>query len=203
MRVELDHLAVAGATLAAAVEHAETVLGVALQAGGHHEVFGTHNKLLGLEAGLYFEAIAIDPDASMPERRRWFALDDGTPEPRLSNWICRVDDLEAAVAIWPEAGDIVSLTRGDLRWKMAVPSSGRLPFDGMFPALIQWDSAHPAPRLDQCGVGLEKLIVRHPDAQAIEALLATALDAPLVHFETGAIGLAAEFRTPAGKCVLK
>jgi len=40
-------------------------LGVPFQPGGRHDVFGTHNALLGLADGLYIEAIAIaiDPDA--------------------------------------------------------------------------------------------------------------------------------------------
>ena len=40
------------------------------------------------------------------------------------------------VAIWQ---------RGDYRWHMAVPADGSLPFDGGFPALIQWQGPlHPA-----------------------------------------------------------
>ena len=49
----LDHLAVAGETLAEAVAHAEEALGIALGSGGQHPRYGTHNRLIGLEGGLY------------------------------------------------------------------------------------------------------------------------------------------------------
>ena len=70
--MELDHIAVAGACLEAAAAHVEEALGVALQSGGEHQRFGTHNRLLGLADGLYLEAIAIDPCAPDPDRPRWF-----------------------------------------------------------------------------------------------------------------------------------
>ena len=65
-----DHIAVAAETLAAATDYAEAGLGVALQPGGEHAVFHTHNTLLGLEDGLYLEAIAINPNAPTPDRSR-------------------------------------------------------------------------------------------------------------------------------------
>ena len=73
--IELDHLAVAGESLKAASDLAAQVLGVPLQPGGAHAVFGTHNHLLGLGDALYLEAIAVDPDAPAPAYARWFDLD--------------------------------------------------------------------------------------------------------------------------------
>ena len=57
----------------------------------------THNRLLGL-GDLYLEVIAADPSAPRPAWPRWFDLDRFTGAPRLTNWICACDDLEAAVA---------------------------------------------------------------------------------------------------------
>ena len=147
--VELDHLAVAGETLEAGRAHVEETLGVALQPGGAHARFSTHNMLLGLEDGLYLEVIAVDPQAPAPQTARWFDLDRFAGPPRLSNWICRCDRLESALALSPEgSGAPVDLERGDLRWRMAVPGDGILPFGGCFPALMQWQGAgHPAARL--------------------------------------------------------
>ena len=134
-----DHLAVAGETLEAAVAHVEEALGVKMGPGGQHVHFGTHNRLIGLEDGLYLEAIAIDPDAAPLGYARWFDLDRFAGAPRIGNWICRVDDLEARLRDLPKgAGQPVALTRGDLRWLMAVPEDGILPCDGGFPALIEW-----------------------------------------------------------------
>ena len=137
----LDHLAVSGATLAEATAHVEDALGVRMQPGGEHDVFHTHNTLLGLEDGLYFEAIAVNPAAPDPDRPRWFDLDRFSGPARLTNWICRSDDLTGELAAVPmDLGAPVALQRGDLRWSMAVPASGRLPFDNCAPALIQWQT---------------------------------------------------------------
>ena len=138
--MQLDHIAIAGETLEAAVAHVEEALGVPLLPGGKHVHFGTHNQLLGLADGLYLEAIAIDPSAPALDYPRWFDLDRFEGKPRLNNWICRSDDLEAELARLPKgAGRPVALQRGDLRWRMAVPETGILPLSGSFPALIQWD----------------------------------------------------------------
>lgn len=199
--MELDHLAVSGETLDAAVEHVESALGVRLQPGGRHPFFGTHNRLLGLGAGLYLEAIAIDPDAPPPGRARWFGLDDFDGLPRLTNWICRTHDLEAEIADCQEqAGTPVALTRGDLSWRMAVPDDGRLPFDGAFPAFIEWEGIeHPSIRLADNGCVLRRLTVAHPDAAALSEIMRGRVPDPRVRIETGPVaGFLAEFDTPSG-----
>ncbi len=202
--MELDHLAVAGQDLAEATEHVTRALGVAPRPGGEHAVFFTHNTLLGLEDGLYLEAIAINPDAPKPDRARWFDLDRFEGAPRLTNWICRCDDLDAALAALPEGfGAPVALQRGDLRWRMAVPQSGILPFDNCAPALMQWEGdAHPAARLTPSGCGLETLTVSHPDAEALAALIRPHLSDARVSFVTGPAGLTAAFSTPTGSRTL-
>lgn len=200
--MELDHLAVAGDTLDAAAAHVEEALGVAMQAGGKHTHFGTHNRLLGLADGLYLEAIAADPMAPVPDRPRWFDLDRFSGTARLTNWICRVADLDATIArLSAEVGKPVALERGELRWRMAVPDDGRLPFDNLFPALIQWDGKlHPATMLSPSGCALKRLVVSHPEALALREILGP-LDRVVI--EPGAAGLLSEFATPHGDRVLK
>ncbi|APE45306.1 polyphosphate kinase [Sulfitobacter alexandrii] len=198
--MELDHLAVAGETRDLATAHVAQALGVALQAGGEHAVFHTHNTLLGLEEGLYLEAIAINPQAPAPDRPRWFDLDRFAGPPRLTNWICRCDDLDATLAALPDGfGAPVSLQRGDLRWRMAVPASGILPFDNCAPALMQWDGdTHPAARLAPSGCRLRRLTVTHPEATVLAGMLAPLLIGGHVRLETGPAGLTAAFDTPSG-----
>ncbi len=199
----LDHLAVVAQTLDAGRAHVEKSLGVTLSPGGQHAHFGTHNALLGLEDGLYLEVIAIDPAAPKPGFARWFDLDRFEGAPRLANWICRSDDLEAALAQMPGAGQPVGLTRGDLRWRMAVPENGVLPFDGTHPAVMQWQvSTHPATRLPPSHCRLERLILSHPEAGRLQDALAGRIDDPRLIFETGSDGLRAEFTTPAGPRML-
>ncbi|MCK5503363.1 MAG: VOC family protein [Tritonibacter mobilis] len=195
--MELDHFAIAANTLAEATAHVEEALGVPLQPGGEHAVFGTHNRLLGLADGLYLEAIAIDPEATPQRQPRWFDLDRFDGAARITNWICRSGDLDGTLAALPvDAGAPVSLTRGDLSWQMAVPKSGILPYDNIFPALIQWQGPHPAPRLTQQGCSLRRLVVSHPEAQALAELLP--LDDARVVFEPGPAALRAEIDTPHG-----
>lgn len=203
--IVLDHLAVSGQTLSEARAHVEQALGVALQPGGEHDVFHTHNALLGLEDGLYLEAIAINPDAPAPNRPRWFDLDRFEGPPRLTNWICQTDDLDAELASLPDGmGTPVALQRGDLRWRMAVPASGILPFDNRAPALITWQTQlHPARRLAPSGVRLRRLTVVHPDAAGLVAVLDGVLRDDRISFEAGASGLSAAFDTPHGRRVIE
>ncbi|UWS02730.1 VOC family protein [Phaeobacter inhibens] len=200
--MDLDHLAVAADTLDAAVAHVEESLGVPMQPGGSHAVFGTHNRLLGLTDGLYLEAIAIDPAATPQRSPRWFDLDRRSGPARITNWICRCADLAAALAAAPEgAGEIVDLQRGNLSWQMAVPKDGILPFDNMFPALMQWHGPHPAAALIPQGCTLRRLHLSHPDSTALAQALP--LRDARVELHHGPAAFEAEFDTPHGRRVLR
>ena len=201
--IELDHLAVACLSLEEGRAYVEDALGITLQPGGKHKHFGTHNLLLALEEGLYLEVIAIDPEAPNPDYPRWFDLDRFKGAPRVSNWICRTNAMSRVLHSHPEAGSPVALERGDLRWQMAVPEHGILPYDGAFPALIEWQGeAHPSQRLVPTGCRLDRLIVRHPDAAQLGSDLALVLDDSRVSFETGELELRAEIMTPRGLRIL-
>lgn len=200
-----DHLAIAATTLAAGASSIEEALGVPLEAGGVHPLMGTHNRLLSLGPREYLEVIAIDPVAPAPGRARWFGLDafDGSPRPRA--WIARTDDLGRTLALSPSgAGNAQGFTRGDLAWTMALPETGWLPFDGLFPALIEWQgAAHPSDRLPDRGVRLRRLVISHPEAGALRAALGSMIrDERLVITLGAEPGLAAEFETPHGTRVL-
>lgn len=186
--LELDHIAVLGGTLQNAADHCAQVLGVSMGPGGVHPRFGTHNRLLGLGHGLYLEAIAVDPAAAPPPDARWFGLDQYSGPPRLDKWICRVADIEAAVARFPDAGRVVHLSRGDLRWSMAVPLDGALPFDGLFPALIQWHVPKPpGATLPGDGRRLTRLVVQHPRADDLLARLGDAVPGGPVVIKPGPV----------------
>ncbi len=203
--MQLDHMAVGALSLAEAREHIEAALGVPLQPGGRHAVFGTHNALLGLDDGLYLEAIAADPEAPTPERPRWFDLDRWSGPARLCNWICRTEDLTGLLArLGDGAGEPVALRRGDLEWDMVVPAGGALPYDNLHPALIRWRCAtHPAALLAPSGCRLHRLVVAHPRADDLAAALAGSFQDRRVEFETAeAAALVAEFDTPHGRRVL-
>ena len=196
MSAELDHLVVTGATLDAAVAHVEAALGCALDPGGAHAAFSTHNRLLSLGPGLYLEAIAPDPAAPPPGRARWFGLDTVAGPPSLSHWAVRVPDLSAAQAAGAAPGDLLDLARGGYRWRMAVPQDGRAPIDGLFPAVLEWQGPHPAAALPDRGCRLQRLVLRHPAPAALAAL--PAMHDPRISVEPGPPGVSARIETPSG-----
>jgi hypothetical protein len=202
MKAELDHLAIVAAPLAAGVASVEDALGVTMAPGGEHPLMGTHNRLLSLGPDEYLEVIAIDPKAPAPGRARWFGLDGLAGRPLPGAWVVRVPDLDAALERAPDgAGVPLDLSRGDLRWRMAVPESGVLPFDGLFPALIAWQAAaHPAPRLPDLGLRLCALRVGHPRAAALRAALVPVIQDSRIEVVEGASpALEVVFDTPAGR----
>ncbi len=198
MKAVLDHLVISAEALDDGVARVEEALGVALGPGGQHAVMGTHNRLLGL-GPVYLEVIAIDPDAAPPARPRWYDLDRFGGETRLTNWVLGVDDMKSALAQQSALeADIIEVTRGDLEWLMAVPGDGALPFDGTFPALIQWKGPHPVDRLEDAGCRLMAFEISHPEGAALKAALASlGIPAP-IEISGGPIGYRAEIATPHG-----
>ncbi len=189
-------------TLGEGTRAVEAALGVMLSAIGQHSHMGTHNRLLGLGPDLYLEVIAVDPDAPRPDWPRWFDLDRFTGPPRITNWVCRTDDLDAALAAAPEgAGIATPLSRGDFRWRIGIPATGVLPFADAHPALIEWQGdLHPAQRLPDQGIRLTRFEVACPDADPLRA--SVDVDDARVGFATGPNGFRATFDTPRGVRVL-
>ena len=202
MSFRLDHLVISSDELTRGRSWVEQVLDIHMGPRGVHEAMGTHNHLVALDRGAYLEVIATDPEAPRPDRPRWFDLDRFNGGPRLTNWVVACDDLDAALAQAPDGvGRIMSFTRGPYAWRMAVPDNGVLPFDGGFPALMEWQSDHPAPALVQAGLKLRRLRITHPHATALQQALApfaAALDnVAIVQGERP--GMTAELTTPSGE----
>ena len=200
MMLRLDHLAVVAGQLEDGVATVEDLLGVPMAGGGKHPLMGTHNRLLGL-GEIYLEVISVDPDAPAPARPRWFDMDGFRGPPRLANWVAACDDLGAELVLGPDGiGMPLALARGDYRWQMAVPDNGKLPFDGGFPALIQWEgAAHPARALPETGLRLARLEIAHPQAGALRAALAGRLNDPrIVILDAPVVALRATIDTPNG-----
>jgi hypothetical protein len=200
----LDHIAIVAPTLEAGCAHVRAALGVEPQPGGEHERMGTHNRLLRLGESLYLEVIAANPAARKPPRPRWFALDTLAPDapPKLAAWIARSGDIRAALAATDEPlGQVEAMSRGLLEWLITIPADGSLPLGGAAPALIEWHTdTHPALRLDDRGLALERLEIHHPEPARIERLLhALKIAGPVeVVREPAAARLVAHIRTPQG-----
>lgn len=204
MQASIDHLVVGGGSLRAASDHVETALGVSMVPGGCHACMSTHNSLASLGPEAYVEALAPDPGAAAPLGARWFGIDryvaDPTPAPRLVAWALRVDDLDAALKDAPPGlGTPRLMERGLHRWRITVPANGRQPFDGVFPALIEWDGADPAERLPDSGARLVSLVLSHPDAGRLGWALSMLTGDDRVTVQTGPPGLSALIHTPDGE----
>lgn len=208
---ELDHIVVAGTTLAQAIEYVADLTGVAPRPGGQHVAMGTHNALVRLGVRVYLELIAIDPGLPRPARPRWFDLDDAAMQaevgdrPRLIHWVARTHDIEGAVArAKVDPGRVHPMSRGDFRWRITIPDDGRRPGGGVLPTLIQWDVArHPADGLPDDGVSLVELAASHPDPAAMRAALAALGLGETLRVTYGAAPrLAAMLRTPRGLVTL-
>ncbi len=203
MSAHIDHLVVTAAELTQGASYIETALGLPMGAGGVHQAMGTHNRLLSLGPATYLEAIAVDPTAPVPACKRWFDLDDTPGKARLSHWVLRVDDLDAALAEAPEGiGVPMELQRGAYRWRITVPEDGHQPFGGLFPALIEWQAPMPAPALDDLGARLVSLVLSHPDVGALGWALSMLTEDDRVIVRKGPVGLSALIHTEAGEKVL-
>lgn len=199
----LDHLAISARSLDEGAAWVEAQLGLVPGGGGEHPLMGTHNRLMAA-GDVYLEVIAVAPHLPRPGRARWFDLDRFDGPPRLSSWVIRTEDMQSALALAPAGiGQPIAVTRGDLRWEITLPEDGRLPFDGLFPALIRWEGvAHPVQRLGETGVALRRLELRHPEAPALAAALAPFLTDDRVVVQPGLPSMIAHFDTPAGMRVL-
>jgi hypothetical protein len=208
MRSEIDHLVVACDDLDQGSAWAEERLGVAPVPGGKHATMGTHNRLLKLGPRSYLELIAIDPDGQAPPHPRWFDLDNAevraraAQAPFLLTWVAATSDLYDAVNRVPALGEVTTFTRNAYAWKFALPEEGRLNFGGVLPAVIEWNSDHPAAALPESGCELLALDLVHPAAASIVPLFrALKLMGP-VDLKAGPRALTARVRSPRGEIAL-
>jgi hypothetical protein len=180
-----DHLVVAARDLDQGVAWAEATLGVVPAPGGKHALMGTHNRLVRLsgagDAYLEIIAIAIDAAAPPPGRARWFGLDTDAVQqaiadaPKLVHVVARSENLDmhrfGLMAAGFDPGTTLAAQRetphGLLRWRIVVPDDGVPRCRGALPTVIEWDGRHPCADLPECGVTLERIVLRGlPDAAA-------------------------------------
>lgn len=191
--LELDHIVVAAPSLSEGVAHVRDRTGLAMPKGGEHPLMGTHNHLLRLGEAEFLEVIAVNPDAPVPDRPRWFGLDRPIHAPRLSHWVVRCVDMNVARPRLPEfLGPAIPVTRGALSWLLTVPNDGSLPLDGTFPSLIEW-KADPLPPTQMQGAGarLIELTVSHPEGVKTGSVLRDLLPDPRIRYINGPVGLSA------------
>jgi len=209
----IDHLVFGCDDLQDGTSFLEKTLGVGFSSGGKHTLMATHNRLLKLQDAIYFEAIAIDHEAVQKHgnihRKRWFSLDEDRTKQRLAQsprpltWVVAVDDIYDAVSkCGYDAGNITTMTRGDLEWMLTIPEDGTLVEDGLLPGFIQWPGGrNPANKLPESGTRLRRLILQCPQPNAIgQSIEQLGIVGP-VEVRPGPANLIFEMRTNAGELV--
>ncbi|GAB0105456.1 VOC family protein [Nocardia sp. JMUB6875] len=182
---ELDHLVLATPDLAGTVAAITRLVGIEPVAGGRHPGRGTRNFLLGLGDGGYLEIIGPDPEQPEPKQPRPFGIDTLT-EARLTAWLVRVKDIDAAITAARGAGhdpgDASDLSRSTpdgriLRWRLTFPGTSTP--TQVVPALIDWgETDHPADELPI--VPLLSLEAVHPEpGQVTPRLQALDIELPV------------------------
>lgn len=204
--LKLDHIVVVAERLEDGRRYVEQALGVPLLTGGQHDVTGTHNCLIGLEDGIYLEVIALDPNASARSRNPVFGLRGFSGAPRLTNWVCRSDDIHGDMKLaFGEDAAPTQVSRGDLSWAFSLVDEGQTPFDGLVPMMLDWgDGPSASDRLPSCGIRLKRLVLGHPDYAGLVDALAGIVDEPLLSLELSEQPvITAIFQTPNGEVVLR
>ena len=213
-RVVIDHLVFGCDYLQNGTSYLEQALGVGLSTGGQHALMATHNRLLKLQDAIYLEAIAIDHEAVQKHgdigRKRWFSLDEDRTKKRLAQsprpltWVVAVDDIhDAASKCGYDVGKITTMTRGDLEWMLTIAEDGSLVEDGLLPGFIQWPGGrNPANKLPDRGITLARLILQHPQPDAIGKIIEKiGIDGP-VEVRPGPTNLIFELNTRDGDLVV-
>jgi len=178
----IDHVVIVVADLDRAIAGFEA-LGFTVVRGGRHKGLGTHNALITLADGAYFELIAFLVPAST---HRWFtAVSKGGG---LTDFCMQTSDLDADAASFKRAGAAISKPfamereRPDgymLKWVLAVaepPSAGAVPF--LIRDTTPRDERVPRARVHRNGAaGIHTLTVAVEDAAATRAFYERVLGA--------------------------
>lgn len=179
LTLTLDHLVVVAPDLAAGVAHVRDCLGLATPEGGRHREMGTRNHLLRLGEATFLEVIAVDPEAPVPPRARWFGLGDAVQVRadweagrRLRGLVARTDELDGVLAAHGDLlGQAATMTRGALAWRFGVRPDGAWPADGAVPCVMDWGPrGNPAASMPDLGAHLEEIVLTHPEPDGVAEL---------------------------------
>lgn len=210
MTMRLDHFTIGASSLEAGVAAMQKIMGVTMPQGGKHPLMSTHNCLMRTGEGQFMEMIAADPDAPSPPRTRWFSLDESRTMSRLAErpralcWVVATDDIEATVKNSPIAlGEIVTLSRDNLSWRLTVPKDGSLPEAGLIPAFIAWpDGPHPSTAQQDLGIRLHDIRITHPAPDMLIDIFDKLGIGHLATITKGPQALAFDVATPNGRLIL-
>ena len=213
----LDHIILATLHLEATAAQLEADWGTTFSGGGQHLGFGTHNKVMRLDASadhaqdggentsrlLYLELIAPDPSQPTPAQPRLFDLDNPelqdrfSEKPRLIHYAARCSNMPWALAqCGYNPGVPTAMSRGTLSWTITLPPN-RKPASPVLPTLIEWPDmdAHPAVAMPASGVSMPFFSVAAPP-EILAIIRATGLQ--IIPAASPATLMRAELATPNG-----
>jgi len=210
MNSSIDHIVIGAANLISGTNILEAKLGTKFSPGGEHKIMGTHNNLLKLQTDIYLEIIAKNPNVEKPSRQRWFSLDEHRIKekikhsPKALSWVLEVDNIEDTVKkCGYNPGEILQISRGELTWKVTVPSNGKLAENGVLPALIEWPSnQHPSKKLTNSKVSIDNLSLFHPEPYKIKKIISTLIESDLISVSEGLPKIELILTTQNGKVVI-
>lgn len=210
----IDHVVIGAADLEKATKQVEGLIKSNFSTGGKHPLMATHNRLIKLQNSIYMEVISIDPSASMPQfssqTKRWFSLDSRSTKRRLSLapqplcWVVAVDNIERAVAHCDyNPGNIIEVTRDDLRWRLTVPKTGKLSLGGVLPILIEWPNGeNPAKKMPETNLCLQQLTLFHSNPNKIKGILSKLKISGPINIKLGEPRIQFSFKTERGENIL-
>ena len=210
MKSRIDHIVIGAANLISGTKILETKLKTIFFPGGEHKIMGTHNKLLKLQSDIYLEVIANNPNVSNPSHPRWFSLDDEKTKEKIQSsprplcWVLAVDNIEKTVKkCGYNPGEILQMSRGELTWKITVPSNGILVDNGVLPALIEWPKdQHPSKKLTTSKISINKLSLFHPEPYKIKKIIYNLIDSDLIRVSEGFPKIELILTTQNGRVVI-
>ena len=210
MDSRIDHIVIGAANLISGIKILEPKINTKFSPGGEHQIMGTHNKLLKLQSNIYLEVIANNPNVDKPSRQRWFSLDEARTKekikhsPRALCWVLEVDNIENTVKkCGYNPGEILQISRGELTWKITVPSNGGIPDNGVLPALIEWPKdQHPSKKLTNSKVSINKLTLFHPEPHKIKDIISNLIESDLICVSEGVTKIELILTTQNGKVVI-
>lgn len=144
--LELDHVLIAVADLAAAAQEIEARHGLASTEGGRHPGWGTANRIVPLgDAYLELVAVVDEAEAAQSPFGRWVAAAHPSL-PRLLGWAVRtheLDDFARRLDLTVAAGSRTGQSGQHVRWRLAGIEQATA--DPSLPFFIEWGHGTPLP----------------------------------------------------------
>ena len=147
----LDHIVFGSFTLEEGTEFVENTLQAKLSDIGYHRDMGTHNRVIRISERVYLEVIAIDPEISNLNNRKWFNLDNSKLQsklkksPQIIGYVIENNEIN----ITKYQDPFFESSRDIYKWQFSMPTSNNNILDseiiesGIIPSLISWESDKP------------------------------------------------------------